>query len=159
MRPPSWRDEAACDGTPEIDLLFERDRMSEGREKFCAVCPVKEICGDTAIDPTSFDYNITHGLRGGLTPRQRKARIKREVQGVRARVALKLSPYQGVSWSKTRQCWRAQLSIKRKSFHLGYFPDTPEGQMAAARAYDRAIQHYRLDRELNFLSEELDFSA
>lgn len=41
------------------------------------------------------------------------------------------SGYKGVSWDEHRSKWRAQISVERKKFHLGYF-DTPE---AAYRAY------------------------
>ena len=44
------------------------------------------------------------------------------------------SKYLGVDWHKNAGLWRAQMNIKRKSTHLGYF----ENELDAANAYKEA---------------------
>ena len=56
------------------------------------------------------------------------------------------STYTGVCWVRRAQKWRAEITIKSKQQHLGYFFD----DKAAARAYDRACVDKKLDRPLNF---------
>jgi len=48
------------------------------------------------------------------------------------------SNYRGVSWVKREKKWVAQIKVGGKSRHIGIFPGTPEGEVAAALAWDRA---------------------
>ena len=48
------------------------------------------------------------------------------------------SNYRGVSWNKRSEKWTAQIKVGGKHRHLGIFPGTPEGEVAAALAWDRA---------------------
>jgi hypothetical protein len=46
------------------------------------------------------------------------------------------SGYRGVSFSKTKNKWRATISLKKRQLHLGYF-DRPD---VAAAAYEQAAE-------------------
>jgi hypothetical protein len=77
----NWRDRAACVGEP-IDVFFpiplhpgraghrkDYDPYATAR-LVCAGCPVKDEC---LVDAVVHESNATaHGMRGGLTPRQRR---------------------------------------------------------------------------------------
>lgn len=49
-----------------------------------------------------------------------------------------VSGYKGVSWSRIARRWQAQIKIKGKSIHLGYFTDVRK----AAHIYDDAALKY-----------------
>ena len=65
------------------------------------------------------------------------------------------STYTGVCWGRSAQKWTAQIKIKSKQQHLGYFFD----DKAAARAYDRACVDTKLDRPLNFPDDHPAYKA
>lgn len=46
------------------------------------------------------------------------------------------SGFKGVCWRKDKKMWHAQMSVKHRTQHLGYF----EKKEDAARAYNRALQ-------------------
>ena len=46
--------------------------------------------------------------------------------------------YRGVHWATRKEKWVAQIKEEGKNRHLGIFPGTPEGEVAAALAWDRA---------------------
>lgn len=48
------------------------------------------------------------------------------------------SKYKGVSWKENKSKWCAQISVKSKKKHLGYF----DNEINAAKAYDVAAQEY-----------------
>jgi pyocin large subunit-like protein len=49
--------------------------------------------------------------------------------------------------------WRALLSHNNKQIHLGNFPFTPDGEIAAAKVYDEAAKRYHGEfANLNFKS-------
>ena len=48
------------------------------------------------------------------------------------------SNYRGVYWATRKEKWVAQIKVEGKNRHLGIFPGTPEGEVAAALAWDRA---------------------
>lgn len=57
------------------------------------------------------------------------------------------SRFRGVGWYKRNSCWRAELVVMHKQFHLGYFQNEEE----AAKAYDEAaIKHFGDFASLNF---------
>lgn len=49
------------------------------------------------------------------------------------------SGVKGVSWSKKKNKWHAQLSTKGKRFHLGYFENKDEAKAAYDRAHSAAM--------------------
>lgn len=48
----------------------------------------------------------------------------------------KSSKYKGVSWHKSRNKWRAQITINGKRKHLGYFSEEYDAHLAYERALD-----------------------
>lgn len=50
------------------------------------------------------------------------------------------SQYRGVGWNRTKGMWQAYIRINGKLKHLGFFPEGPEGEEQAARAYDEAAR-------------------
>lgn len=41
-----------------------------------------------------------------------------------------------------KEYWKSEIRVNKKSIFLGLFPYTPEGEIAAARAYDEAAKKY-----------------
>jgi hypothetical protein len=63
-----WRDEALCRQTdPEI-FFPELGQNPTAAKRVCAVCPVRAACLADAIAQRE-----PHGVRGGMTPNERKA--------------------------------------------------------------------------------------
>ncbi len=48
------------------------------------------------------------------------------------------SAFRGVSWYARERCWHAQIQVKRKNIHLGYFAS----EIEAAKAYDEARERF-----------------
>jgi len=71
----SWHDRAACRGMPVRVFYPEDPRMDrwDVAQEICAACPVRGLCLEDALA-----RNERYGMRGGLTPRQRRRR--RELQ-------------------------------------------------------------------------------
>jgi hypothetical protein len=70
------------------------------------------------------------------------------------------SNYRGVSWAKREGKWTAQIKVGGKHRRLGTFPGTPEGEVAAALAWDRAaFEVYGEDAIplLNFPKEKANY--
>ena len=70
------------------------------------------------------------------------------------------SNYRGVSWNKRSEKWTAQIKVGGKHRHLGIFPGTPEGEIVAALAWDRAaFEAYGEDAIplLNFPKEKANY--
>ena len=65
----SWEAFAACKGAP-ITLFFpEIGASTRPAKKYCAVCPVRQVCLDTAM---ALPVNEDHGVRGGMSARARR---------------------------------------------------------------------------------------
>ena len=65
----SWEVHAACKGAP-ITLFFpEIGASTRPAKKYCAVCPVRQVCLDTAM---ALPVNEDHGVRGGMSARARR---------------------------------------------------------------------------------------
>lgn len=72
-----WRDRAACLG---LDPLFDtvvdhREDLAAARKAvdICATCPVTQVCLDDALEEEAgLPTRGRHGIRGGLTPAERR---------------------------------------------------------------------------------------
>ena len=73
-----WRERAACCGTA-LDLFYpERGQSAGPARQVCAMCPVRKPCLEYALS-----NQITHGIWGGLTERERRPLQSRLVQAAR----------------------------------------------------------------------------
>ena len=87
LHPQQWRERAACRGI-DLDVFVLPPSLTSGSappatlerlqadadatiERYCAGCPVITACRDAAIDEGDTD-----AIRGGMTPRQRRAWVK-----------------------------------------------------------------------------------
>jgi hypothetical protein len=60
------------------------------------------------------------------------------------------SKYNGVSWAKDKKKWQVYYWYNKKKKHIGYFENTPAGEIEAAKAHDETCRQLGLDRMLNF---------
>lgn len=75
------------------------------------------------------------------------------MQNSAGRPDFRRSRFKGVTVGSGRMAgrWKSAIKVDGRSLHLGYFPGTPEGEIAAARAYDSAAQdHFGEFARLNF---------
>jgi WhiB family redox-sensing transcriptional regulator len=71
-----WRDEALCAQTdPEI-FFPEPGQSPHAAKQVCAECPVRVECLTDALD----HRDIAFGVRGGLTPTQRRELLHRDAR-------------------------------------------------------------------------------
>lgn len=67
----------------------------------------------------------------------------------------KTSIYKGVYLTKKKNRWATCINVKYKKIYLGSFPNTPSGELLAARTYDRAAKlYYGKFGNLNFPEHE-----
>lgn len=77
MNTPNWRNKAACAGVETTLFYPEGGQQNEARdviEIFCGRCPVRAECLAQAELEEVTHVDI-HGIRGGLTRHQRRARL------------------------------------------------------------------------------------
>lgn len=67
----NWTAYANC-ATTDPDLFFSESESYTAARKVCDFCPVRKQCLQEALDE-----NEVYGMRGGLTPNERKA-LRRE---------------------------------------------------------------------------------
>lgn len=85
---------------------------------------------------------IDHINRNGLD--NRKCNLRFADQGLNSRNSrtqrpqFKSSQYRGVSWRPDKKKWRACITMKKKSYHLGYFKD----ELEASRRYESERSKY-----------------
>ena len=77
MNPPKWHSDtrgdhwasqAACQGMDTNIWFPEKGSCGTAAIRICRTCPVQVECLEAAIT----DSDLAHGVRGGLTPRQRR---------------------------------------------------------------------------------------
>lgn len=83
MKNSSWKLQAACRNEPDLFLEETHFSASEGTprgsedavgraKKVCLSCPVRQDCYDAAMDDEAYlGGTERHGIRGGLTARDR----------------------------------------------------------------------------------------
>ena len=105
-----------------------------------------------------FDY-VDHIDGNGLNNQKSNLRICTPLQNSQNRKphVKSTSKYLGVHIEKfkmkngIKKCYRAQIQINGISKHIGLFPLTIEGEIAAAKAYDQfAIEHHKEFANPNF---------
>jgi len=93
--------------------------------------------------------SLDHINRNGFDCRRTNLRIATPAENMRNSIKRKksTSKYKGVCWKKINKKWVAQISYKEKTIYLGSFSSevingTDEGEIKAAKAYDKAAQRY-----------------
>jgi hypothetical protein len=78
---------------------------------------------------------VDHIDHNGLNNRKSNLRLCTNQQNLRNKLPRPgcSSKYKGVSWSKARNKFRANIYLNRKAIHLGYF----DSEIDAAKAYDK----------------------
>lgn len=76
-----WRDEAACRGM-DVDLFFppRNGNVSAEARMTCDRCPVRQACLIDALETGELDF----GVRGGLTPQERRQLVRRNRNRLRS---------------------------------------------------------------------------
>lgn len=84
----TWRHSAACRGMDPA--LFYPDKGVGHRiaKRTCAACPVRRECLQDALETDE----TRHGLRGGLTPRQRQALARSRRHGIQTCSTVSFDP-------------------------------------------------------------------
>jgi hypothetical protein len=99
---------------------------------------------------------VDHKNRDGLDCRRSNLRAATPAQSIynRGRLVNNTSGFIGVYWYRQSQ-WRAQIGHKKQLEHIGYFPGTEQGRVAAARAYNKRALELHGDRAvLNVITEK-----
>ncbi len=94
---------------------------------------------------------VDHKNGDGLDNRRENLRVCNQQQNTSnsKKPITNTSGFKGVTWSKERNKWAAQIMVKQKHLHLGYF--VFDDLEKAARAYDRAaIKYFGEFANLNF---------
>lgn len=82
-----WRDDAACTGwaalfLPRTDHGADYIKGAATAKTICDRCPVRDNCLDDAMTTEgASDERARAGVRGGLTPKERAARYRRQHRG------------------------------------------------------------------------------
>ena len=102
---------------------------------------------------TDPEIEVHHADHNGLNNQRANLRktIRGEHDGSRSK-SRGSSQYKGVSWAKAKGKWRACITIRKRSIHLGYFDD----EIEAARVYDVAAQRcFGVMAKFNFPLQEI----
>lgn len=87
---------------------------------------------------------VDHINHNGLDNRKCNLRIVTKTQNNQNSTSRKnsSSKYLGVAYNKRDNKWQANIRINKKLLFLGYFPFTNEGEINAAKTYNKAAIKY-----------------
>lgn len=74
---PHWREEALCAQTDAAVFFPEVGANATTARRICAACPVRFDCLRDALE----HRDVAFGVRGGLTPIQRRALLNNQARG------------------------------------------------------------------------------
>jgi hypothetical protein len=93
----------------------------------------KTIYLHVALMKTPKGFHTDHRDRDSLNNCRSNLRIvtvSQNQQNAGVRSNAKSSQYKGVSWSKRRQMWRAQIGLKGRNQSIGHYPTEDEAALA-----------------------------
>lgn len=82
MTQHDWRDLAACINTDPAIWFPEAEKSRAAYRQaaaICAICTVRQQCLDDAL----ATFEVVHGFRAGLRPKQRKRLLDQRTPGAR----------------------------------------------------------------------------
>lgn len=135
LEPTPWASQAACKGS-DPELWFpERGDSTRPAVAICETCPVKSACLDYALR-----WNITSGVWGGKTARQRQS-IRVRTHPARPR---RLLPPHGTTARYAKdcrcdECTQAQSTDAFYRRHPGLFDDPDALRVDSIRTASRFL--------------------
>lgn len=135
--------------TPKGTVFGTNVRKSDGNKTGLYLHRLLKVCPD--------GLQVDHIHHEGLDLRQSELRCvtgQQNVQNQRKQLTSKGSPaknhFKGVHWHKVDKVWQVNIGHEGKRIYLGRFPGTPEGEIEAAKAYDKVALGLYTHPLLNF---------
>ncbi len=151
----AWRGSVACRGATDEDMCFDVKLKGRGTKpsppeaaaiiKYCVTCPVREECLRDAVFT-----NVKHGIRGGMTTKQRTALAKTVDKDTKVTSigawneaidqALESSVEVNTTARAIKRAYRYTRAEDCRRALLSHLSDQPEGSMngfTGKQSYDR----------------------